>query len=74
MKLNPPETAPKDGSVFFGHFYRTQQLWPAKWDVTPGKWSVVGYANRGFLAMHVDEQDLTEWTPLPTIDHEGNVT
>jgi len=74
MKLNPSETAPRDGTVILGHFYRAKQLWPAKWSTRSGKWHVAAYGPYGFLSTYAEEDDLTEWVRLPKIDYEGNVT
>jgi len=77
MKLNPPETAPRDGSLFLARFARRTRLVPAmlvlKEDF-PARWVEAKYDDYGFYNQPYDESDLTGWLPMPQIDKEGDVT
>jgi len=83
MKLNPPETAPRD-SLVLGHFKGMASMIPMAWDYVFACWSVprekaqVYRSNdRGAVsfrsdALHPDA--LIGWIPMPRVDEEGNAT
>jgi len=80
MKLHPPGTAPKDGSVFLARFKGRTELSPAAW-VPPDNQS---FHDAYWVEAHLYGEDfsgtrrimasLTGWLPMPQIDAEGNVT
>jgi len=77
MKLNPPETAPKDG-VILAIFRNRCQLLPAVWVKPMNFWAVAVTEDtdegRRFLErQYFDPKLLRGWMPMPTIDDEGNV-
>jgi len=61
VKLNPPETAPKDGSLILA-YNNTNFPVITRWNPRSGVWmgTFTGFELHG-------------WLPLPTIDDEGNV-
>jgi len=82
MKLNPPETAPKDGSVFLGRFGCRLYLQAAMYTTfededsdRPWHWvAALPVKERGSLLNQVfGPYVLTGWLPMPKIDEEGNV-
>jgi len=90
MKLNPPETAPKDGCQFLAVF-GSDAILPrlASWvgERTGGlpvhcsghldmhgHWAAVVSTSSGFITMYWKEENLHGWLPMPKIDEEGNVT
>jgi len=78
MKLNPPDTAPKDALILaaFG-----TDMYPAVWNEHCGAWEIayVESMRMGIRKWHefeIDEMNpgrITGWLPLPQIDYEGNV-
>jgi len=80
MKLNPPETAPKDRVILADFGYR--HLSPAIWSPYGERWCIAAIAQ----AEYGDEEPemyfenecfmsprMRGWLPLPKIDDEGNV-
>jgi len=78
MKLNPPETAPKD-ELILALFGQVKYLYPAVWNDRYGIWefAVRAYAPRGNGSQVEAEEEwdneLTGWLPMPQIDDEGDV-
>jgi len=72
MKLNPPETAPKDGSVILVWFGKYKTPLPVTWSDNAYMW-VVDVGARG-AKTHLFPDSLRGWLPMPQIDEEGNVT
>ena len=73
MKLNPPETAPKDLTVFLGKFNWCMLL-PTCWNPIDGKWVTAVLQACGEDENHSDtyfeneqesELSLKGWLPLP---------
>jgi len=80
MKLNPPETAPKDGEILAS--FDNVFLLLATWNFFESAWSVsilhtrtVGsYPTQIWYKSHVIEhKHLRGWLPMPKIDDQGNV-
>jgi len=77
MKLNPPDTAPDDGTVILARF-AIPGIVPARWDASEGRWWAayaldysdedMPHANR-FLCCHVRHVYLRGWLPMPTLDN-----
>jgi len=75
MKLNPPETAPKNGITILG-FFDQDYLLPATWLFGRKKWAVAlagGDEDDGFFNDHKSDESLRGWMYLPDVDDEGNV-
>jgi len=84
MKLNPPETAPKDGAgtAIMGDF-GTDRIMYAVWNGYEQKWLCAFSQSKCYMPLpkgdfHIEKtyhphSDLRGWLPLPTIDDEGNV-
>jgi len=79
MKLNPPETAPKDGTLILAKFGR-RELEPAVWISRYREWKVSRFHKPKdwgdlptFVCWEFEEDKLRGWLPLPNIDDEGNV-
>jgi len=78
MKLNPPETAPKNALILaaFG-----TDLFPAVWNERSCAWDLACVESlidggRKWYEFELDEkerEEITGWLPMPTIDDEGNV-
>ena len=70
--MNPPETAPRDGSVFLADI-GWPWLLPCMWCDRPGKWSVATpqactagrEADRWWESDWEAEDALTGWLPVP---------
>jgi len=62
-KLNPPDTAPKDGTQIMGDF-GWPWLTPAIWNPTDGKWTVA------LMQMSHDGSDYDVWFET---DHEREI-
>jgi len=84
MKLNPPETAPLDGTMFLGRFVISKHLeyLVHKNDLLPTMWSVATCHFRAvknikglgrFSNQCLQLCELRGWLPMPQIDDEGNV-
>jgi len=85
MKLNPPETAPRNALVL-GHFKGMTTMIPMTWDYVFACWVVPREKaqvyrdrsnDRGAVSFRNDDlhpDALIGWLPLPQIDDEGNVT
>jgi len=78
MKLNPPETAPKDGrtilAVFEGGKYLHSAIWHNDSQTWTGNWVVALGLDNGFFSITPRPyKKLTGWLPMPQIDGEGNV-
>jgi len=76
MKLNPPETAPKNGNVFPAYF-KLGPIRPAIWNDKYGVLVTVlgmGQDDTYFESQDRNPDEMIGWLPLPTIDDEGNVT
>jgi len=77
MKLNPPETAPKDALILaaFG-----TELHPAVWNEHRLIWMIVEVStvfcpSRYWYELEIDEREREEiagWLPMPIIDGKGN--
>jgi len=77
MKLNPPDTAPKDALILaaFG-----TDMYPAVWNELCWVWDIACAENliqggRKWYEIEIDEkerEEITGWLPMPTIDNEGN--
>jgi len=77
MKLNPPETAPKDGTPILACFYFSTSLLYTLWSKAQHCW-LAAYLDayidtRTFDTRDYDTDEMRGWLPLPTIDDEGNV-
>jgi len=73
MKLNPPETAPRDGTTILIHLDKLK-ICPAAWSVSDHVWMVAHAAKEWqFRVFPVSHKYVTGWLPLPQIDDEGNV-
>jgi len=73
MKLNPPETAPKNGSVFIAKFGGHERLWLTFRNSRNDGWIVAMKTETGFTSAYSDDEFLSGWLPMPAIDDEGNV-
>jgi len=79
MKLNPPETAPKDRLILadLGHPYI--RLFPTVWNKYNGTWEIFRVSRtqmfNGSVLDHAAEDSdwLLGWLPMPQIDENGNV-
>jgi len=85
MKLNPPDTAPCDGTMFLGRFVireylkyvvHEDDLLPTMWSIATCNFRAVAnvkglgrFSNQCFQIC-----DLRGWLPMPQIDDQGNVT
>jgi len=75
MKLNPPETAPKDGTEILAIFDDGQYLHSAVWNNSSSVWMVAFGLDTGYFAVCPFPSDsLSGWLPMPEIDNEGTVT
>jgi len=88
MKLNPPETAPKDGTIILALFNSSRNLAPAIWCLFQdhlGEHDFWIHACPlidkdepefiyGFDSVKHFEWEMRGWLPMPQIDEEGNVT
>jgi|GEM_PF-2477322 len=88
MKLNPPETAPKDGTIILALFKTTKNLVPAVWCLFQDSFGEHEYWDHACTAINEDEPEfiygfdsvkhyeyeMRGWLPMPKIDDEGNVT
>jgi len=82
LKLNPPETAPRD-ELILGRFHSRRGPHPTIWDSFREWWVVLtlsqtlhlgmGKTERVFRSAFFPEQALRGWLPMPTIDDQGNV-
>jgi len=85
MKLNPPETAPRDGSTFLADF-GWQALSSTFWNDFKKRWRVaVAYprlrirkgevigAEYRYVNLNIYEREMVGWLPMPQIDDQGNV-
>jgi len=82
MKLNPPETAPRDKrfpDVILAYFKQDDFhfMCAAVWNAVVGKW-IIAQRNRShppssFETLFIGDGNLTGWLPMPQIDGEGNV-
>jgi len=82
MKLNPPETAPKDKrfpeeilACFNEGDFLLMSM--AVWNDEAGKW-LVAQRNRShppssFETLFRNDRNMTGWLPMPKIDDRGNV-
>jgi len=73
MKLNPPETAPKDGTEILATFYKSKQLQPTVWNIKDAVWLMAFAYEGSFLIFSAQMKAMTGWLPMPTIDDQGNV-
>jgi len=88
MKLNPPETAPRD-EMILGRFHIRRGPHPTIWDPFREWWVVLTLSQTLHLGMNKTGMNKTErifrsaffpkealrgWLPMPTIDDQGNVT
>jgi len=73
MKLNPPETAPRDGTGILISFDQKPMRY-AFWNRTYERWIVAFYQEGEFISPHIRHERLDCWLPMPQIDNEGNVT
>jgi len=68
MKLNPPETVPKNGTMILGLFDFSEALYPATWLFERKKWAVAlvgGDEGDGFFNKHKSDESLRGWMYLP---------
>jgi len=77
MKLNPLETAPKDGRTILALFEGGKYLYSAIWcndrETGTGCWTVALGLDNGFFSINpLPNRKLTGWLPMPQIDDEGN--
>jgi len=83
MKLNPPETAPRN-SLVLGHFKGVAAMIPMIWDYEYERWIVPWLMEeacegssgvmRVFRNNYFRSGALTGWIPMPGVDEDGNVT
>ena len=74
MKLNPPETAPKDGTQILGHFYY-RWFCLAVWNPFSEEWVICqlegnyvgGLEDLSFTNEYIKHEDLVGWIPLPNL-------
>jgi len=72
MKLNPPETAPKDNYMFLG-FFKTKYGYPTRWHAATNEWITAIEDEKAFANASYPAKALTGWLSLPKIDDEWNV-
>jgi len=78
MKLNPPETAPRDGTMILAK--SEEGIFRAAWSECHRYWIVGKFIkNSGkpasifFKVSGFKHEEMIGWLPLPAIDDEGNV-
>jgi len=65
MKLNPPDTAPKDGSGILISF-NNKPITQAFWSKANEKWNVAFCQHGRFTNIRIRHERLTGWLPLTT--------
>jgi len=85
IKLNPPDTAPKDGTIILALFKKPKNLVPAAWCLFQDNFGEHAYWMRacpsidedepefiyGFDSVKHYEHELRGWVPMPKLD--GNL-
>jgi len=74
MKLNPPETAPRDGTPILACFYLSNSLLYAYWSKSQDSWLAAYIGARDFDTHYYDTDEMLGWLPMPKADDKGNVT
>jgi len=73
MKLNPPETAPRNVGTIMVCLHGLN-LYPAVWNDRQEVWLVVhGTAEGYFNIRPVSHHSVTGWLPIPRISAKGNL-